>query len=71
MEGLLEVLAGRVFVAEAGVALLDLGEEALFGGEEEACAVGVDGAAFEDEAVRFGLGIPRSAVTSGLNSGMS
>jgi hypothetical protein len=31
--------------------LLDLGEEALFGGEKDACAVGVDGAAFEDDAV--------------------
>ncbi len=51
VEGLLEVMAGLVFGAEAGVALLDLGEEALFGGEEEACAVGVDAAAFEDEAV--------------------
>ena len=53
VEGLLEVLAGFGFVAEAGVALLDFGEEALFGGEEEAGAVGVDAAAFEDEAVGF------------------
>ena len=54
-EGLLESL--RVgFVAEAGVALLDLGEQALFGGEQDARAVGVDGAAFEDEAVRLAVG---------------
>ena len=51
------MLAGCIFVAEAGVALLDFGEEALFGGEEEAGAVGVDGAAFEDEAV--GLAVAR------------
>ncbi len=68
VEGLLEMCAGFVFVAEAGVALLDFGEEALFGGEEEAGAVGVDAAAFEDEAV----GLVRSVrLTSGLNWGMS
>ena len=53
VEGPFEVLAGFGFGAEAGVALLDFGEEALFGGEEEAGAVGVDAAAFEDEAVGF------------------
>ena len=67
VEGLFEVLAGFVFVAEAGVALLDFGEEALFGGEEDACAVGVDAAAFEDEAVRLAVG----PSISGLNWGMS
>ena len=51
VEGLLEIFAGGLFVAEAGVALLDLGEETLFGGDENARAVGVDGAAFEDETV--------------------
>ena len=56
MEGLLEVLAGFGFGAEAGVAFLNFGEEALFGGEEEAGAVGVDAAAFEDEAVGFSGG---------------
>ena len=56
MEGLLEMLAGLVFVAEAGVALLDLGEQALFGGEQDSCAVDVDAAAFEDEAVRLAVG---------------
>ena len=45
-EGLFELLAWMT----AGVALLDFGEEALFGGEEDAGAVDVDGAAFEDEA---------------------
>ena len=69
MEGLFEVFAGFGFVAEAGVALLDFGEEALFGGEEEAGAVGVDAAAFEDEAVGF-ASVSGSSI-SGLNSGMS
>ena len=50
------MLAGFGFGAEAGVAFLDFGEEALFGGEEEAGAVGVDAAAFEDEAVGFSGG---------------
>ena len=45
------MLAGFGFSAEAGVALLDLAEQTLFGGEEEAGAVGVNAAAFEDEAV--------------------
>jgi len=40
-ENLLKLLTG-----ESGVALLDLAEEALFGGEQDALAVGVDGAAF-------------------------
>jgi len=48
VEGLLDLLA-----RDAGVALLDLGEEALLGGEEDADSVGVDGAAFEDEAMGF------------------
>jgi hypothetical protein len=39
-----------LFAGEAGVALLDGAEEALFGGEEETLAVDVDGAAFEDDA---------------------
>jgi hypothetical protein len=56
VEGLLEVLAGGGFVAEAGVALLDVAEEALFGGEQEAGSVGVDAAAFEDEAVGAAFG---------------
>ncbi len=56
VEGLLEALAGFGFVAEAGVALLDFAEEALFGGEEEAGAVGVDASAFEDEAVDGSVG---------------
>lgn len=51
MEGLLDLL-----LRDAGVALLDLGEEALFGGEEEAFAVDVDGAAFEDEAAGLAVG---------------
>ena len=56
-EGAFELGAGLVRRAEAGVALLDFGEEALLGGEQDACAVGVDGAAFEDDAaaVDFGL----------------
>ena len=41
---------------DAGVALLDFAEQALFGGEEDAGAVGVDGAAFEDEAVLLAVG---------------
>ncbi len=57
VEGLLEVLASGGFVAEAGVALLNFGEQALFGGEEDAGAVGVDAAAFEDEAVGLGVGV--------------
>ena len=51
VEGLLEGGASLGLVAEARVALLDRGEEALFGGEEDAGAVGVDGAAFEDDAM--------------------
>ena len=35
---------------------MDLGEEALLGGEEEAGTVGVDGAAFEDYAVGGAVG---------------
>ncbi len=50
VEGLLDLLA-----RDAGVALLDLGEEALLGGEEDSGSVGVDGAAFEDEAVGFAV----------------
>src|ERR1035441_3135146 len=42
VEGLLELLAG-----DAGVALLDFREETFLCGEEDAGAVGVDGAAFE------------------------
>ena len=57
VEGLLEGLAGGLLVAEAGVALLDVGEEALFGGDESAGAVDVDAAAFEDEAVRFAISV--------------
>jgi hypothetical protein len=48
VEGLFDFLAGEV-----GVALLDGGEEAFFGGEDAAGAVDVDGAAFEDEALEF------------------
>ena len=44
-EDSLELLA-----ADAGVALLDLAEQAFFGGEQDPCAVDVDGAAFEHEA---------------------
>ncbi len=51
-EGLFDVGAGEV-----GVALLDGGEEAFFGGEDagvfEAAAADVDGAAFEDEALEL------------------
>src|SRR5260370_4956667 len=53
VEGLFQVLAGFGFGAEAGVAFLNFGEEALFGGEEKAGAVGVDAAAFEDYAGGF------------------
>ena len=35
--------------------MLDFREQALFGGEEDARAVSVDGAAFEDEAVGLGI----------------
>ena len=71
VEGLFEVFAGFVFVAEAGVAFLDFGEEApFFGGEEDiAGAVGVDGAAFEDEAVGLAGGFEFDL--GGLNWGMS
>ena len=50
-------MAGRLFVAEAGVALLDFTEETLFGGEEDSCSVGVDAAAFEDEAMVSNSGL--------------
>src|ERR1700761_4798416 len=40
VEGLLQL-----FARDAWVALLHFGQEALFGGEEDPCAVGVDGAA--------------------------
>lgn len=52
VEGLLELLA-----ADAGIALLDFREEAFFGGEQDACAVHVDGAAFEDEAMVADCGL--------------
>ena len=55
VEGLLEVLAGLVSVPRPGLRCWIFGEEALFGGEEDAGAVGVDGAAFEDEAVGFAV----------------
>ena len=42
-----------MLASDTGIALLDVGEEALFGGEEGAGPVGVDGAAFEDEAARL------------------
>ncbi len=50
MQGALDLLLG-----DAWVALLDFGEEALFGGDENAGAVSVDGAAFEDEAMLFAV----------------
>jgi hypothetical protein len=43
VKGLLQLRA-----ADAGIALLYLAEQALLGGEQNARAVGVDGAAFED-----------------------
>jgi hypothetical protein len=46
VEGLFELCA-----RDAGVALLDVREQALFGGEQQARAVDVDAAAFEDEAL--------------------
>ena len=51
VEGLFELGAG-----DTGVAGLDVGEEALFGGEEDAGAVGVDASAFEDEPVLRSVG---------------
>ena len=66
-EGAFELGAGLVRRAEAGVALLDFGEEALLGGEQDACAVGVDGAAFEDDAaaVEFRAGFLGEVVELG------
>ena len=52
-EGAFEQALRSGFVAEAGIALLDLGEETFLGGEQDSRAVGVDGAAFEDDAVRL------------------
>jgi len=52
VEGALQLLA-----ADSGVALLDLREEALLSGEQNARAVGVDGAAFEDYAMGLRVGI--------------
>jgi hypothetical protein len=46
-----------LFAAEAGIAFLDRAEEALFGGEEEALAVDVDGAAFKDDAATVPEGV--------------
>ena len=46
----------QLIAAEAGVALLDLAEQALFGGEQDAGSVGVDAAAFEDDAMRGAVG---------------
>jgi len=40
-----------VLAGEAGIALLRLGEQTFFGGEESATAVDVDGAALEDDAM--------------------
>ena len=67
VEGAFELGAGLFRRAEAGVALLDLGEEALLGGEEDAGAVDVDGAAFEDDAAGPGFGV--SGRSFGLNLG--
>ena len=39
----------QLLAADAGIALLHLAEQALFRGEQDARAVGVDGAAFEHE----------------------
>jgi len=47
VEGLFELGA-----ADAGVALLHFAQQTLLGGEQDALAVGVDGTAFEDEALR-------------------
>jgi len=51
VEDELELLAG-----DAGVALLHFTEQALLSGEEDAFAVGVNGAAFEDDAVFGAVG---------------
>ena len=64
-EGAFELGAGLVRRAEAGVALLDFGEEALLGGEQDACAVGVDGAAFEDDAAAVDFGLDREVCRAG------
>jgi hypothetical protein len=69
LKGLFEVFSGFGFGAEAGVAFLNFGEEALLSGEEEAGAVGIDAAAFEDQAVGFGFGIFGVGVDLGLELG--
>jgi hypothetical protein len=53
VEGLFEQSAGLFGVAEARVALLDWTQKTFLCGEQAAGAVGVDGAAFEDDAVRL------------------
>ncbi len=47
----------KLLLADAGVALLHFAEQALFRGEHGACAVDVDGAAFEDDAMVAVLGL--------------
>ena len=42
---------------DAGIALLDIGEQTFFGGEQNAGAVDVDGAAFENEALAVNSGL--------------
>ncbi len=69
VEGLLECSLRGGFVAQTWVALLDLGEETLLGGDEDACAVGVDAAAFEDEAVGFAFRISHGRRDLGLELG--
>src|ERR1700733_1013003 len=63
------MLAGCLLVAQAGVAFLDFGEEALFGGEEDAGAVCVDAAAFEDDPMGLGFGISKGDLDLGFELG--
>src|SRR5205807_3054966 len=53
VEDLFEAAARLGFIAEAGIALLDFGEQALLSGDEDSGAVDIDGATFEDNAVRL------------------
>ena len=56
VKGLFQQGAGGLPIAQSRVALLDIGEEALLGGEEDASAVGIDGAAFEDQPMAGSVG---------------
>ena len=63
VEGLLQLLA-----ADAGIALLHRAQQAFFRGEQQACAVDVDTAAFEHQIVRRAIRQRDDGAASGETS---